>query len=71
MSEDDEDDDSDEGGDNDNDDENEVATSVSALTVGDLIEAMKTKTKTAAPSQPSSVVDNYLSVPVVVFFFFA
>lgn len=61
MSEDDDDDDNnDEDDDNNNDDndEHEVATSVSALTVGDLIEAMKTKKKAAAPSQPSSVVSD-------------
>ena len=50
--------DEDEDNNDDDDDESEVATSVSALTVGDLIEAMKTKKKAAAPSQPSSVVRN-------------
>lgn len=51
-------DDDDSDDDDDDEDESEGVTSVSALTVGDLIQAMKTKTKTAAPSQPSSVVNN-------------
>lgn len=51
VSDDDDEDDDDSG----DDDESEVATNVSALTVGDVIQAMKTKT---APSQPSSVVNN-------------
>ena len=56
SNDDDDDDDDDEDDDDDNDNDNEVATSVNALTVGDLIEAMKTNTA-AAPSQPSSVVN--------------
>ena len=44
--------------DDEGDDESEAATAVSALTVGDLIEAMKTKAKTAT-SQPSSVVKQF------------
>ena len=52
--------------DNDDDDESEIAASVSAITVGELIAAMKTKKKkAAAPSQPSSVVSN-LSISVAV-----
>lgn len=52
--------------DNDDDDESEIAVSASAITVGELIAAMKTKKKkAAAPSQPSSVVSNF-SISVAV-----
>ncbi|KAJ7391978.1 PHD finger protein 14 [Desmophyllum pertusum] len=52
------DDDDEDDDDSEDDDESEVATNVSALTVGDVIQAMKTKT---APSQPSSVASSEVS----------
>ncbi|PFX20610.1 PHD finger protein 14 [Stylophora pistillata] len=62
VSEDDNDEDDNDDDDNDDEDESESLTAVSALTVGDLIEVMKAKTKAkAATSQPSSVASSEVS----------
>ena len=60
VSEDDNDEDDNDDDDDNDEDESESLTAVSALTVGDLIEVMKAKTKAkAATSQPSSVVNQF------------
>ena len=68
VSEDDDDendvDDDDDDDDDDDEDGSESLTAVSALTVGDLIEVMKTKAK-AVTSQPSSVVNQFKILSVL------
>ena len=67
VSEDDDDEndiDDDDDDDDDDEDGSESLTAVSALTVGDLIEVMKTKAK-AVTSQPSSVVNQFKILSVL------
>ena len=66
VSEDDDDENDVDDDDDDDDDEDgsESLTAVSALTVGDLIEVMKTKAK-AVTSQPSSVVNQFKILSVL------